>query len=250
MERPQVLRLALLKVTTLVFLASLFLPTSSLADSQPAPRPFSANYELELAGIKAGEIRLTLDQLGDGRYRYRRTSHTTGLVDLLRSRSIDEYSELEIINGELRPVHYFYLKQGRDTRRVSIDFDWESMTATNHVNDSRWTMAIPKGTWDKLSVELAVVLDLQVTGELGEYPVADGGQLKQYQFEQLGTEWVATDAGRFETLVIKRHREADSKRSTILWMAPTLHYVAAKVRHENKGEGEGEATLTSFQQQD
>lgn len=212
------------------------------------PKPFAATYTLTLRGITAGEVNLTLQQIGENRYRYRRSSHTTGLLAVLRPQSIDEFSDLEWVNGRYRPVSYSYLKQGSKHRQVRIEFNWKAGTATNYVDGDHWSMRIPDGTWDKLSVELAVVMDLRKSGSPGIYPVADGGQLKHYEFLQLGRETVETAAGSFETLVIQRTRTKNAKRRTRLWMAPSLNYVPARVHHENKGEGDGEVNLVSIRQ--
>lgn len=230
------------------WLGWLLLLVASNTAATALPDPFVAVYELERSGIKAGEVRLSLKPIAKNRYQYRRTSKTTGLINLISPQSIDEFSELEATETRIRPTRYLYNRQGRKNRLVQINFDWEKMQATNRIDGDHWVMGIPARTWDKLAVELAVVMDLRATGQTSNYAVADGGKLKSYQFEKIGEERLETAAGAYDTIIIRRKRSEDSKRSTRLWMAPALNFVPVHVVHENQGEGEGEVNLISFEQ--
>ncbi len=194
------------------------------------PPPFEARYELSLAGLPVGEMRLALEPAGGGRLLYRMASRPRGLLALFRKDTLTERSLLEALpGGGIRPLRYERVQTGSRRRHVRLAFSWRpdgSGLVRNEVAGRPWEMDVPAGTLDRLLVQLALRLDL-AAGRAGTlaYPVADGGKLKRYRFEVLGSETVETPAGRFETVKVRRLRRK-GKPPLDFWLAPALGYLA------------------------
>jgi hypothetical protein len=146
----------------------------------------------------------------------------------------------------IRPLFYRYQRSGRrSTRTAELTFDWKTSTVVNDVDDSRWEMSIPAGTLDKLSTQLGMMRELQNGATDKTFAVADGGKLKQYAFQVIGTETVELPAGRFET--VKLNRVGDSEEKLIhLWCAPELHYLPVRIWQRKKDQSEYFSELESF----
>jgi hypothetical protein len=115
----------------------------------------------------------------------------------------------------------------------------------NNVDDSRWEMTIPAGTLDKLATQLGIMLELQNGASEKTFAVADGGKLKQYAFQAIGTETVELPAGSFET--VKLHRVGDStQKLTYIWCAPELHYLPVRILQRNEDQSEYRRELEDF----
>ena len=120
----------------------------------------------------------------------------------------------------VRPDTYHYSRSGGSReRKAELSFDWQAMSVSNHVEDSRWEMEIPAGTLDKLVSQLAMMLALR-NGETDvSFNIADGGKLKEYRFRVVGEETLELPAGTFDTVKITKLRD-NKKRETYIWCAP------------------------------
>jgi hypothetical protein len=68
------------------------------------------------------------------------------------------------------------------------------------------------------------------------YQVMSRGRVKDYIFEVLGEELLDTGVGRLKTLKVQRVRD-DSKRQTVLWMAPDWGFLIVKIwQKDSDGE--------------
>ena len=106
-------------------------------------------------------------------------------------------------------------------------------------------MTIPAGTLDKLATQLGMMRELQNGASAKTIAVADGGKLKQYTFQVIGTETVGLPAGRFET--VKLNRVGDSKEKlTYIWCAPQLHFLPVRIWQRKKDLSEYQSELESF----
>ena len=132
-----------------------------MAVANADPDPFRLNYRLTSNGSEIAEVVQTLDATEKGRWRFRSQVIPAGMLTSLVSGRIEEITELEHLDGRLRPRSYRYQRRGlaRD-RDVSVRFDWDRLRAYNEVNGDRWSMAIPDDALDKHSLVLAVSADL------------------------------------------------------------------------------------------
>lgn len=199
---------------------------------------FHAAYTLYKGAFRIGEAEIRLHRDG-GRRVYSSHTEPAGFVALFRDDVITERSVWVYNNGDIRPLEYQYRHQGsKKNRNVELAFHWDENRVDNTAEGHTWSMDIPDGTLDKFSVQLAVMLDLQQQREYTdlEYPIADGGKLKNWRFDVVGTEPVEVEAGEFDTVKIVRLRDSYDRHTT-MWCAPALNYLLVKIQHTEPEDG-------------
>jgi hypothetical protein len=211
-----------------------------------APDPFRVSYRLTSNGSDIAEVVQTLDATGPDRWRFSSQVTPAGMLTSLVSGRIEEITELEHLDGRLRPSSYRFQRRGlaRD-RDVSVRFDWDRLRAYNEVNGDRWSMAIPDDALDKHSLVLAVSADLNADRLAETYPVADGGRLKTYTHQRAGEERLSTPFGWLDTIKLRRVRPG-RQRDTLFWHAPELDFVPVRIERRDRGGRLLRMTLTSY----
>ena len=207
---------------------------------------FDATFKIMRGSLRLGttEVSLTVEENGD--YRYESHTWPSSWISWLLKEDLRELSRGVMDHAGIRPLFYHYQRSGRRTTRTAeLTFDWKTSTVVNNVADSTWEMTIPAGTLDKLSTQLGMMRELQDGATEKTFAVADGGKLKQYAFEVIGTETVESPAGRFET--VKLNRVGDSKEKlTYIWCAPELHYLPVRIWQRKQDKHEYQSELESF----
>lgn len=217
--------------TALLLLAAFVTPTPAAADI--TPHPFTAVYRLTRAGFPIGQLRMSLTAQGGDRYVYAAVTRTTGVAALLAQDKLVEHTLMSFDRGRIRPLEYEYHHTGgKQERHVSVRFDWDNGTAENSVGGQSWRLAVTPGTLDKHVYLYALMLDLQNGKTDLEYPIADGGRLKQYRFVVLEKKRLDTALGMLDVLGVKRVR--NNKNAAIFWCAPELGYLPVRIEREDE----------------
>lgn len=210
---------------------SLALMLAALMSAAPAlaelPSTFKNIYSTRVWGIKV-TVTHQLTELEEGQQiRFEADSWVGNVREISRFRWDD---------GTIQPRLYRYKRSGLGkNRRAELVFDWERQRVTNDVEDSRWSMAISEGVQDKLSTQLQLQKDLIDGKERFVYPIADGGELKEYQFEIVDRERLNTNLGPVETVKIQRSRD-DDERVTNAWLAPEWNYLLVRLEQREDGD--------------
>jgi hypothetical protein len=199
---------------------------------------FDAGFRIMNGSLRLGtnEVSLTVNESGD--YRYESHTWPSRWISWLLKQDLREVSRGVVDHAGIRPLRYEYRRTGsRGTRNAELTFDWKNSSVVNNVAHSKWQMTIPAGTLDKLSTQLGIMMELQNGAAEKTFAVADGGKLKQYAFQVLGTESVELPAGRFETVKLNRIG-VSADQPTYIWCAPELHYLPVRIlqRKEDKNE--------------
>ena len=150
---------------------------------------------------------------------------------------INETSSFDTQDAKIIPSHYRYKRTGLvkdlDDR---LSFDWENNSAHNKSLKSEWTVELQESTFDKLSYQLQMRLDLSQGKTEFKYFVAERGKLKPYTFEIVREEELNTKIGKQNTVVLERVENKQKRRVTI-WFAKDLNYTLVKLEQkEQKGE--------------
>lgn len=204
------------------------------AAGQPGLRPFEAEYQLRRDSVVFGKMLLSLSISETGDYLYQASTLATGLAAVLRSDQITELSEGRIRGDSVVPERYLYHHQRAEKpRHITLDFDWQSQRVTNHAAGEHWTMPIMENTQDKFSQQLALMLQAQQGAEQIEFPVADGGRLKNYRYDHKGLATLETPVGIFPALRLDRRKDARPSQSSI-WLAPEMNFLPLKI--ERRGD--------------
>lgn len=215
------LRLVLAALTVAGLLAT------SLAHAE-LPQTFKNVYSTRVFGIKITVThQLTEREEGGQQIRFEADSWIGNVREISRFRWLD---------GVIQPHLYRYHRQGLGkNRRAELIFDWEKQKVSNDVQDKRWSMDIHEGVQDKLSAQLQLQKDLIDGKEQFVYPIADGGELKEYQFEVVGRERLNTSLGEVDTVKVQRRRK-DDDRATNAWLAPEWDYLLVQLEQREDGD--------------
>lgn len=243
-----------------IFLISTFIAcgivNQAAADEQPQLKPFVATYMITAMGLEGINVTnsLSLEQLTNGHHKYHFKSYSmpVGLLAFKKDETRNEQSEGQIIDGKIQPQRYslLQLRDNKTHRDVEIIFDWQSMEVSNHHKhkNSKWQLSVPEHTIDKLSYQLSLMLKLaSKPNKLFSFYIADGGKLKEYNFELLGEERVYTSLGSYKTIKIQHERYKKGKNIT-LWCAPELNFLPVKIIQEEPGKPTFVSTLISYQE--
>ncbi len=158
--------------------------------------------------------------------------------------SITETSEFQIKGDEFVPLEYQYHRSGIGRKRDAIlSFDWDNNTVLNNVQNKPWSMDVPQGALDKLLYQFKLREDLLAAYHKGQpwpvlnYVIADGGRLKNYEFEVIGEEQIETPIGTIKTIKATRVRDSRDRESTF-WLAPDYDFLLVKFQQlEADGDG-------------
>lgn len=231
-------------------------PTAQPVKPLTVLKPFVATYMISAMGLEGINVTnsLSLDKASGDRqtYHFKSYSMPVGLLAFKKDETRDEQSEGLVLAGKLQPERYSFLQlRDNDTHRnVEITFDWFRNEVTNHHKhkNSKWQMSVPQHTTDKLSYQLALMLKLANNPEKHfSLNIADGGRVKNYDFEILSEERVYTSLGSYKALKIHHQRYHKDKNIT-LWCAPELNYLPVKIIQEESGKPTFVSTLISYQE--
>jgi hypothetical protein len=221
---------------TLIFclcLALLPLAPAQAADAEI--RTFTARYDFTANRLLVARMERSLQANRDGSYLLRSKSVAAGMLSMLLSDNIDESSVWILADGRPRPLKYQYHHTGRKQgeRHAVLDFDWKKGVVTNRINDDPWTMKVPSGAQDKLLYQYTMMRDLMEERPVLSYDIADGGELKNFTFERLGTESIATTLGRLQAVKLQR---IHGSRRTVIWCAAALDYIPVRIEQHKDGK--------------
>jgi len=224
----------LLAITAMLITWPIVVPA---AEQVPPPiSTYTAHFEVEVAGIKMGEIERRLRLRKDGLYEQSSLIYTTGLLSVFRSDRFEEHSFWHWQDDTPVPQQYTYSYTGGRKGDVyeQLDFNWQKMTVDSLREGKTTELAIEPGVVDKLSYQVALVRDLRAGKKQFLYKVADRGDIRDIRYEVVGTEEVNTPWGKKKTIKVKRKTLTD-ERVTVLWFAPELDYMVVKLIQNDNG---------------
>ena len=254
MHNPAIRRTLLTRLCWLLLFASPALLANISADTESKMGtaaetrttiiPFNAIYTVKRNGFGLGSINRSLSLQADNSYIFESYTQTGKMIALFYKDKITERSHWQFIDGRPRPTQYIYHRRGgKRERHVELQFDWKKQRVTNIINSDPWRMQVPPDTQDKLLYQITIMQDLADKKAL-EYTIADGGKLKNYAFEIIGSETIKTGLGHLETIKIKR---INDKRNTTIWCAPSRNFFPVRIRQKEKDGTHHELLIRSLQ---
>ena len=177
--------------------------------------------------FKVGDVVETFRTDADGGYVLESHAKATGLAkvfygDVIRASSGRLHPEFGLL-----PERYDEKRGPRP--RQSAEFDrGRGVVALRRGEDERREEMLSGVVHDYLS---AIYLSYVLGGaRSGKIVVTDGWRLKEYEYENAGTETVRTPAGEFEAVRISR-----SGKVRIFWLAKELGWLPVRVYVDDKG---------------
>lgn len=215
------------------FILSMLLSFNVAAQDIP---DFSANYQVKLNGIQAGELQRNLTSFENGLRQFSSISQAKGIFAFFKPDIVEESSQWRLEQDSVQPQHYLYQRTGgKKDKTLTMQFDWQQMVADIDDRKHPWKLKIEPGTVDKLIYQISLMRDLKSGKKDFIYRIADGGKLKTYHIEVLGEETVKTPMGKFNAIKLTRKLENPEDRETFLWCAPSLSYLPVKLKHIEHG---------------
>jgi hypothetical protein len=190
--------------------------------------------------------------IGDAVYRLEHTDSQYTITTVAQARGVAALflrgegrlsSTGTITRGGLQP-NLYTAERTSDGRHEAATFDWE--TGIVLLNDHK-TAALEAPTFDPLAVLWQFYFAPPEQDE-AEFNVATTRRVYHSRFRKVGVESVQLGFGEVETQVWER-TGGDGNLTARIWLAPSLHHVAVKMRLSN-GRITGEALLDSIRVDD
>ena len=225
----------------LACVGTLLLPTSVLAGDLTQ---YQAKYDVLRKGETHGKAVRELKKAADGNYVI--TYHSE-IEWMIFSDSRKETSMFTYHDQKISPMSYTMERSGTGPdKEYSLKFD-----ATQKQVQSSQSKYPLKIDWsdefqDSLSYQVQVREELKQGKTQLSYPLVDKkGNLRNYNFEVVGTEMISLPIGNVEAIKVKRLYDND-KRQALAWFAPEMDYMLVRMWKGEKGVEQFEVQLNSF----
>ena len=208
----------------------------ALVSAQDVPT-YQAHYRALYKGRNLGHSQFTVRfDPSSGHYTFSSETTPRGLLKLVVPGPVTERSEFVMLPTGLRPLAFSYddgSRKGEDN--LAIAFDWERGVATTTSGSGKQRVAIEPGVLDRGTLQVSLMMDMAAHRPTGPYRLVDGDELETYDYMLDGTETLDVPAGTYATQRYVQRRDGAS-RSTWLWAAPELSYLAIKIEQRRDGE--------------
>ena len=210
-----------------IVLAFLLLQVSLASAAADTLEEFSAYYSATTNGIH-GTAERHLVKLKENSYRL--SVSLEAKLGGLEIGDLEQASEFSFADGRIKPLTYSHQMSGVSSAVETVVFDWDAMLALSANEKQSRSVAINNNTLDELSYQLALALDIEVSGEsIYSYETVDGDTLDKSSFRVLGEEIISTPLGDFRCVKLERDREASSSRNTTIWLALDWSNLLARI---------------------
>jgi hypothetical protein len=206
-------------------------PVLAPPEAQPPPKQLPPRVDLVYraflgtGGFLIGEAVYRLDHTPT-EYKISTVAEARGLAALFFHGQGRATSQGAITPKGLQPNSFSIARVGTgNDRRESASFDWE--TGMVQLNDDK-SAPLELPTFDPLIVLWQFYFAPPEQDEI-QFNIATTRRVYHYVFRRDGTETVALPFGDVEAQVWRRE-SGDGQLDARVWMAPSLHFVAAKVR--------------------
>jgi outer membrane biosynthesis protein TonB len=207
-------------------------PVAAATELQPLPKQLPPRIDLAYRaflgtrGFFIGDAVYRLEHSAN-QYKISTVGEARGLAALFFRGQGKATSEGAITASGLQPNTYS-IERTHNYRRESATFDWE--TGMVILNDDK-ALPLELPTFDPLAVIWQFYF--APPGEdAAEFNIATTRKIYHYIFHRVGNETVALPFGNVDTQIWRRET-GDGGLEAQIWLAPSLHYVAVKVRLAN-----------------
>jgi hypothetical protein len=225
--------------TSILLSVLIAIPCAQAFELIPHNATYSANIK---KGIKiSGKAVRELKQLDDQSWLY--SFNVSSFAA-----DIDESVVFTLREGGIESQKYRYKLSpvlGK-SKRASADFDWTKQLVNGSNRGKAWTIAdIPLNTYDRLGYQLQLLRDINLAKATPAYKIAHKAKLRPTQFERIGKELVDTKLGSAATIIVRKVRDAESKRETHLWISEKYPMLLVKMTQIEKDGEQYEIHLES-----
>ena len=207
-------------------------PVASAAEIRPMPKHLPPRIDLAYRaflgtrGFFVGDAVYRLEHAAN-QYRISTVGEARGLAALLFRGQGKATSEGAITPSGLQPNSYT-TERTSNNRRESATFDWETGMVLLY-DDQSLPLELP--TFDPLTV-LWQFYFAPPGQDDAEFNIATTRKIYHYVFHRVGSETVTLPFGEVEAQIWRR-QAGDGGIDAQVWLAPSLHFVAVKIRVSN-----------------
>jgi len=213
----------------LIILTPLYAAFSQAAQAAEMPQTFNNEYSTRVFGFNL-TVKHQLSNLGNGEHRL----HFLAKTWFASIEEITEFTWGE--DGKVDPLRYSYKRRGLGRNRDrQLEFDWDSGTVTNVLENTSWDMDTSKHVQDPLSYQVQLQRDLIDGRENLSYQIANNGGLREYSFEVVDEEVLETPLGKVNTVKVMRSRK-NHDRVTYAWLAKDWDYLLVRLQQQEDGD--------------
>lgn len=201
-------------------------------------KPYYATYETRFAGFSF-TIKRSLEYNREGRCRL---THEASMLFW----SFAERAVFDCHQNPIQPHHYKYENNINSKKNLSIVYDWPQHQVLTVSDGKHRELALPKHSFDKLSIQEQLRLDLMAMGARfteKTYSMIGAKSVRTSFVKKLGEETLKTPAGTFNTIKLEQSRNADNGNKVILWLAKDHEYFILRLEEVSDGGSSRVATL-------
>jgi len=203
--------------------------------------PFKASYTIRWGGMTAGTGQLELQELPAGLWAYESRVQGRGMARLFVPGNQVSRSEFRIENDKVRPLTFT-----SDENTQKLVFDWDIGRVTGSVNRRPVDLPLQPGLLDQLSVQVALMHELNSGRMPVRFTLVDEDRIKDYLYAVEGSEVIESVAGTLRADIYSSRRPG-SKKATYFWCAPELGNIPVRVERRDGRNVEWSMRLTELQ---
>ena len=182
---------------------------------------------------------------GAGRYRMELVARTAGLVGLLRPAKAHQWSEGELDERGLRPLH-FSLDRGDGRAPETATFDWSRQRIAFGRAGEQKDAPLAAGTQDALSLMLHLAFTPPAEGRR-ELWLVTGRSLHLQAYAAVGAQAIETPAGGFRVVHLRRETTTADDEGYDLWLAEDRPWLPVRIRWTDRRGRIIEAVLDTLE---
>lgn len=197
---------------------------------------YTAEYEVRNGGRHVANAQFGVTGHEDGSFAFRSSARARGILRLVRPDPAVEHSEFRLAGDAIVPASFRYedgSRKGEDN--FSVEFDRGAGEVRVTGPSGNLTEPLEAGLLDRGSLQVALMRDLAACRLPGPYRYVDDDGVREYRYERLEDLATQTGLGAIDTVRFSQRREGSS-RETILWLAPELGFLPARIEQLRNGE--------------
>jgi len=192
-------------------------------------QPVELTFKFSYNGIDAAIVRDKFSPLENGNYRIDSHAEALGLAKILYG-DIRRTSEGRVVWGNLETHLYEQQRGSRAPRRAEYNTDSRVLKLQRGEEKREERVADHTPLLDYLTALYQPYISGEPTP--GEFAFTEGWRLRTYEYTLGDLEKVATPAGEFEAIPLRR----DSPRGPrVFWVSPALNLLPIKIYVDDKG---------------
>ena len=209
------------------------------------PADYEAVYTVKLLQAD-GTLRAKLEN-NDGTYTYTLKTEPTGFWKLIANGSINESSEFEIINDEIRSINYRLNDTiRRNARESEVDFDWSKKVIKGFYKDRVINFNIEKRILTRILLQIEIMHQKQRNNLKDTYLIIDKDEIKEIDITSSNSgRKISVPFGSYDVIEVS-HRSKNSNRINTFWLAPELDFIPVKLEQTEGNKVNFEANLVQL----